>query len=527
MAAFSTRYTSTKHTTTALCGLFCLSSSIVFAATYNLAWDPVDDSRVAGYRVHYGNASGTYTEVIDVGKTTQHSIGGLAGNQPFYFIVTAYDGQGNESPASNEVQAQPQTQSQVRPTRSDQIRSPAGAVGNSRQANSRKASGRSLADGSDPSTDLSPATAEAPVIPKLLTGFGPYPQDGGWTSVLSPDWLEENRVLLDWPEYNALSGETRPATGDIDGDGRDELVIGLGPVQGVPGVPGGIFQVFDDDLTPLAWGKIDWVDYNSQNGETLPAVGDIDGDGRAEIIVGLGAGGGGMMQVFSYQEDDQGNGTLVSSGWTEVGWPEYAQMNGETRPALGDIDGDSVSELIIGLGTTANIANSNGGGNFVIKDGITGMTPSEPGQPSALLGSDDQFFSLSWLDYAGVNGETWPATGDLDQDGRDDVILGLGEGADGTMELFHSEPDGYLLPFGFAELSGQEYGGSSGAVRPSAEDLNGDGIVEVIASRGVANEARVELFDNVGSVLVHKDSLLVRDFGEFTADVTIWPAVKK
>ena len=75
-----------------------------------------------------------------------------------------------------------------------------------------------------------------------------------------------------WGAYNSAKGEVRVATADIDGDERDEIVLCLAPVAGDPSIPGGWFQVLDDDYTHLAWGRINWGAYNSANGETWPAV---------------------------------------------------------------------------------------------------------------------------------------------------------------------------------------------------------------------------------------------------------------
>ena len=62
--------------------------------------------------------------------------------------------------------------------------------------------------------------------------------------------------------------------------------------------------MLDDDLTHLSWGRISWSDYDELNGESWPAAGDIDGDGIDEIIVGLGSSGQGRFEniqaVFCY-----------------------------------------------------------------------------------------------------------------------------------------------------------------------------------------------------------------------------------
>ena len=55
-----------------------------------------------GYRLYYGNESGNYLCVIDVGSYTSAEIDGLS-NDTWYMVVTAYDYFGNESGYSNEI----------------------------------------------------------------------------------------------------------------------------------------------------------------------------------------------------------------------------------------------------------------------------------------------------------------------------------------------------------------------------------------------------------------------------------------
>ena len=73
------------------------------AEQVTLAWDANTESDLAGYRVHYGTASGSYTTSVDVHKVTTSSIGTLTAGQTYYFAVTAYDASGNESGYSNQV----------------------------------------------------------------------------------------------------------------------------------------------------------------------------------------------------------------------------------------------------------------------------------------------------------------------------------------------------------------------------------------------------------------------------------------
>src|SRR5260370_955103 len=54
------------------------------AQSVTLAWDP-DTSPVAGYRLHYGTSSGNYTNSIEVGYTTTHTVSNLTAGPTYYF----------------------------------------------------------------------------------------------------------------------------------------------------------------------------------------------------------------------------------------------------------------------------------------------------------------------------------------------------------------------------------------------------------------------------------------------------------
>lgn len=68
-----------------------------------LDWDPVVASNLAGYRVHYGTAAGSYSLSVDTGTSTASTIANLAGGTRYYFVVAAVDSNGQEGSYSNEV----------------------------------------------------------------------------------------------------------------------------------------------------------------------------------------------------------------------------------------------------------------------------------------------------------------------------------------------------------------------------------------------------------------------------------------
>ncbi len=78
---------------------------LALAANARLAWDPSPSpsSQVAGYRVYYGAASGKYSNQLDAGNTTTFTVPKLTVGTTYYFSVTAYGPNGEESDFSNEV----------------------------------------------------------------------------------------------------------------------------------------------------------------------------------------------------------------------------------------------------------------------------------------------------------------------------------------------------------------------------------------------------------------------------------------
>ena len=75
--------------------------------TSTLAWDPVADPNLGGYRIYYGTGMGMYLQPygkgVGVGNVTTYAVMGLGRGTRYYFAVTAYDTMGNESDYSNEV----------------------------------------------------------------------------------------------------------------------------------------------------------------------------------------------------------------------------------------------------------------------------------------------------------------------------------------------------------------------------------------------------------------------------------------
>lgn len=71
--------------------------------TASLTWNPVTSSKLAGYKVYVGTASGRYGPPLDVGNVTSYVVSNLAVGNTYYFVVTSYNTSGGESLPSTEV----------------------------------------------------------------------------------------------------------------------------------------------------------------------------------------------------------------------------------------------------------------------------------------------------------------------------------------------------------------------------------------------------------------------------------------
>ena len=84
--------------------LLILYPRAVSAGTIRLAWDPVGDTDLAGYKVYYGTTSGLYTQTVQVGSQNTATLNNLQDCKVYYVALKAVDANGNESLSfSNEV----------------------------------------------------------------------------------------------------------------------------------------------------------------------------------------------------------------------------------------------------------------------------------------------------------------------------------------------------------------------------------------------------------------------------------------
>jgi hypothetical protein len=171
-------------------------------------------------------------------------------------------------------------------------------------------------------------------------------------------------------------------------------------------------------------------------------AGDVDGDGKDEIITGAGAGGGPHVRIWKLSGD-----TLTGN----TGFFAYSSaFTGGVTVAAGDVNGDGKADVITGAGA--------GGGPHV--RAFSGVTGSE---------------LLSFYAYdPNFKGGVTVASGDLDNNDRDEIITGVLPGGGPHLRLFNS--DGTLRNNGI--FTGPA--GFNGGVTVAAGDLDGDGNAEII-----------------------------------------------
>src|SRR5262249_42562212 len=71
------------------------------AQSVTLGWDPAVNA--AGYRLYSGTTSHVYTQQTNVGNVNATLVSNLVVGQTYFFVVTAYNTTGLESPPSNEI----------------------------------------------------------------------------------------------------------------------------------------------------------------------------------------------------------------------------------------------------------------------------------------------------------------------------------------------------------------------------------------------------------------------------------------
>jgi hypothetical protein len=265
-----------------------------------------------------------------------------------------------------------------------------------------------------------------------------------------------NRVMSSFDAYDSrFTGGVRVAVGYVNGDQTPDIITAPGPGGG-PHV-----KVFDGATGDLLFQFMAY-DVNFRGGVYVAAA-DVNGDGIDDIITGAGASGGPHVKVF-----DGLTGNVIYSFFAYD--PAF---RGGVEVAGGDTNGDGRADIITGAGP-------GGGPHVKVFSG-------------ANLGLLASFFAYDTAFRGGV----FVAAGDVNGDGRADVITGAGPGGGPHVEAFDVQSGALLrsfLAFTPASLGIVTGTPPNSGARVASYDVDLDGVDDFIVSTGRGNDPLVRIF---------------------------------
>ena len=304
------------------------------------------------------------------------------------------------------------------------------------------------------------------------------------------------------------SGRSVSSTGDVNGDGIDDFIIGApfadpngsssGESYVVFGQSGGFSSTLNlSSLNGSNGFVINGINDWDLSGFSVSSGGDVNGDGIDDFIIGAPlADPNGPASGESYVVFGQSGGfsstfnlsSLNGSNGFVINGINADDFSGVSVSSAGDVNGDGLDDVIIGA-SGADPNGSSSGESYVVfgQSGGFGSTFNL----SSLNGSNG--FVINGINDWDNSGRSVSSAGDVNGDGLDDLIIGA-PGADpngsssGESYVVFGQSGGFSSTLNLSGLNGSNgfvINGinafdSSGRSVSSAGDVNGDGIDDLI-----------------------------------------------